>query len=201
MRTAADEAVAGASASVEKPNRRGLRMVYAIGAVSVAVAVFGTWENRFGAVEALERGDLSRVALAGERLSWIGRESHGIHQQLGLALAERGEWEEAQGHYERSLEIQSSVQAWYALAQIHVARGEFEAARAALEPGLELQPDHFLSLELLGRVWSELGEPARARAVLEKAAALRPGNHAIAAALVRARHEESKQSDPSQKPR
>ena len=197
LRTAGDNATAGVSASVEQAHGRGLRMVYAIGAVSLAVAVFGSWENHFGAVEALGRGDLSRVARASERLSWIGRESHGIHQQLGLRRAQQGQWEEARHHYERSLQIHPSVQAWYSLAQLHVARGELEAARAALEPGLELQPDHLLSLELLGRVWSELGDPTRARAVLEKAAALMPGNHAIAAALVRARHEESKQGDAS----
>ncbi len=196
LRSGGDQAGAGAIAPVGKSNRWGLALVYAIGTVSVAVAVFGKWENHFGVVEALERIDLSRVARASERLSWIGRESHGIHQQLGLRLAQQGQWEEAQRHYERSLQIQPSVQAWYTLAQLHAARGVFGTARDALESGLELKPDHVLSLELLARVWSELGEPARARAVLERVAVLKRGNHAIAAALVRARHEESKQSDP-----
>ena len=175
----------------ERVSGIGLRVVYAVGAACVAVGFFGLWENQFGVIAALERGDLSRVARANERLTWIGRESHAVHQQLGRKLAQRKQWQSALRHYERSLEIQPSVQAWFTLAELRVDTGDPEAAREAVESSLALGPDHLLSLTLLARVSSELGDPTRAREALERAVALVPGNHAIRASLVRARHQEA----------
>ena len=118
------------------------------------------------------------------------------HQQLGRELAARLEWDRARWHFERSLEIQPSVQAWYTLAKLHGDTDEPEAARQALHAALLLQPDHLQSLRLLARVSSDLGDPTRAREVLERAATLVPGDHSIRSALVRARFEESQQRGP-----
>ena len=178
----------------ERAGRIGLHAVYAVGAACGVVAFFGLWENQFGVVAALERGDLPRVARANERLTWIGRESHAVHQQLGRKLAQREEWRSALWHFERSLEIQPSVQAWYTLAELRADTGDPEAAREAVESALALGPDHLLSLTLLARVSSDLGDPTRAREALERAVALVPGNHSIRALLVRARHEEAQLS-------
>ena len=69
----------------------------------------------------------AEVARANERLTWIGRESHGVHQNLALNLAHRGQWEQARRHYERSLEIHPSIEAWYTLAHLHVNLGDVPA--------------------------------------------------------------------------
>jgi tetratricopeptide (TPR) repeat protein len=174
----------------EGVSRLGLSTVYAVGVLCAAIGFYGAWENQFGVVSALERGDLARAERANDRLAWIGRESHAVHQQLGRRLGERRQWERARWHLERSLEIQPSVEAWYVIADVYAETGNPAAAREALDAALALRPEHLPSLKLLARVSSDQGDPAGAREALERAAALVPGDHSIRAALVKARHAE-----------
>lgn len=168
----------------------GRRAVYVVGLLCCAVAFWGLVENRLQ-MRAIERGDLERAARSNERLAWIGRESHAVHQQLGMRYAKRKEWDLARRHLERSLAIHPSVEAWQTLGRVHSETGELRAARDALEAALALSPEHLASLRLLAEVSTDLGDPVRARELLEHAATLAPANHAIRSALVRARREES----------
>ena len=88
---------------------RGHRGGLAVRARPRCPSLCGRWENQFGVIAGLERGDLARVDCANQRLTWLGRDSHAVHQQLGRKLAQQGQWERARLHYERSLEIQPSV--------------------------------------------------------------------------------------------
>lgn len=200
LRSAGGGGAGPAPIAAEPAGRLGLRAVYAAGAVCVAVAVFGIWENQIDVVRALEHGDLARAARANERLAWIGRESHAVHQQLGLKLARQKHWEGARRHLERSLEIQPSVEAFYTLGKVDVGTGDLAGARDALESGLALRPKHLPSLGLLARVLLDLGDASEASEILERASELAPANQSIRAALVRARADESRDAAAASDP-
>lgn len=174
----------------------GRRVVYAVGAVCAGVAFAGLWENQFGVIAALERGDLSRVERATERLTWLGRESHAVHHELGRKYAAREDWERARSHFLRSLEIQPSPQGWYHLGLVRARTGDPTGARQALDRALALDPEHLASLALLAQVSREQGDLASEREALERATVLAPADHELSARLVRARHEASRREAP-----
>jgi tetratricopeptide (TPR) repeat protein len=169
--------------------RLGLReAIFAVGAVSLAVAVVGKWEMEFGVQRALAAGDLERVTKAAERLTWIGRESHAVHQHLGLRLGKLpGRYSEARRHFERSLAIHPSVAAWTELGALDMRAGNPGRAVDSFEAALALDAGDLRTLLRLGEAWVALGRPDRAIEPLERAAMLAPGNHMIQSRLSRAR--------------
>lgn len=178
-------------APLEAGARLGRRTVEGVGAACMALAVFGLWENQFGVIGGLQRGDLERVEQASAWLARIGRESHAVHHELGRKYAKAGNWARAQWHFGRSVEIQPSVAGFFHLAVARAKDGELEAAQQDLERALALDPEHLPSLRQMARVSRELGDHARELDALERAAAVAPSDRKVRAALVRARREAS----------
>jgi tetratricopeptide (TPR) repeat protein len=164
-------------APAPRPGRRfGRPLIWAAGAVCAGIFVLDTWERRVGYAEALARQDTGRMETAVQRLAWIGRDEPDLHYRLAVLLATQRRVAEAISHLERSIELGPTAPAWTGLAEMHEWRGEWREAAAAYDHALALAPDHVPALQGSGQLLLQLGQAAPARARLEKALALDPGN-------------------------
>jgi tetratricopeptide (TPR) repeat protein len=102
----------------------------------------------------------------------LDEESSFAHNNLGLALAERGDLMEAVGHFRRALEIDPvSVEAHNSLAIYLAAQGRSEEAIHHLRWALQIDPADANTRNALGNVLADRGEVEEAienfRKVLE----------------------------------
>lgn len=122
--------------------RFGPRLAWAACAAAVAMTLVHAWELEFGVRRPLERGDLARPNEAIDHLRWIGRESHAVHQNVGLPYARNGDFEAARYHLERSLALLPTVEAWTALGNLERLEGLYDAAVTALESAIALNASY-----------------------------------------------------------
>jgi tetratricopeptide (TPR) repeat protein len=151
-------------------------LIWVAGAACAAIFVLDTWERRVGYGEALAREDSDRMATAMQRLAWVGRDEADLHYSLAVVLAKQQRIGDAIDHLERSIEREPSAAAWTGLAEMHELRREWRDAAAAYDQALALAPDHVPALQRSGALLLQLGQPAPARARLEKALSLDPTN-------------------------
>ena len=94
---------------------------------------------------------------------------------LGVALANAGRWDEAAVHYARALRYKPDhALANYNLANILARRGDARRAALLYEAAIRAQPGSAEARYELGVVLQALGEPGRARLAYEEAVQLRP---------------------------
>jgi tetratricopeptide (TPR) repeat protein len=158
-------------------------LIWATGAACVVILAVERWERAFGYADALARRDSGRMETAAQRLGWIGLDDPDLHFRLGVLLATQRRLPEAISHFERSIDLRASATAWTALAEMHEERREWRDATAAYDHALALEPDHVPALQRSGMLLLRLGQTATARARLEQALALDPGNPATTGAL------------------
>ena len=178
------------------------RAVWAAAAIALCVDLFGIWEMEFGVRRPLERGDLVRAESANQALGWIGRESHAVEQNIAVQLARRletsgatpAQWAVVRRHFERSLAIQPSAEAWFGLGTVDRKLGDTQDALHCYERALALDPRHVPSLRLAGETWLDLGRADRAREPLERAHELAPEDPAVHQALLRLAQAEQRTS-------
>ena len=104
--------------------------------------------------------------------------------QLGGLLARSGRTSAAIEQYERALPLLPNLAALHNnLATACFASDRLPDAAAGYRRALALDPDYFNAWFNLGRVLARLGSHAEARAALERAQSLRPGDAAVAQAL------------------
>ena len=140
-------------------------------AVSFAL---GTIEYEYGVSRAGEALDLERMKLAAKRLPWIGRDDGGLHYNLGIAALRSGDLEAARRALERSIDLQESARGWIALGIVDQRGGHWQAALAAYQRALALEPENVPALARSAAVWTHLGERDRAREALAEAVELDP---------------------------
>jgi tetratricopeptide (TPR) repeat protein len=101
--------------------------------------------------------------------------SHQIHNNLGLALARRGQIDDAIAHYKKALEIKP----YYAEAHINLgnvlyARGQIDDAIAHYEKALEIKPYYAEAHINLGAAFAGRGQIDEAIAHYEKTLQINP---------------------------
>lgn len=72
------------------------------------------------------------------------------------------------------------------LAEVYIKAGMWQEAAAVLEDGLNVYPTFVTAMAALGRVYDQLGQPVKAKAILEEVVKQRPDNlraHRILAKL------------------
>lgn len=105
-----------------------------------------------------------------------------VNRRLGRAWYRLAAWDRAETHLRRALEAgDDALGTRWLLADCLARRGLYRDAAAIYAGVIERHPDHAPAWNNLGTMHLHLGEPARARAALERALALRP---AYPAALV-----------------
>jgi len=167
------------------PPRRGVvaPAIWVAGAACAAIFVLDTWERTYGYAEAWAQKDSARMQAAARRLAWVGRDEPELHYRLGALLAAEQRFAEATGQFERSIALEPSAHAWTALGEMQELRGELQEAAASYDAALAIAPDHVPALQRSGRLLLRLGQRAPARARLQQALALDPGNPLTAQAL------------------
>ncbi len=157
--------------------------VWASGALGAALMVLGTVEYEFGYLRAHARGDLTRLEAAERRLSWLGRGDPSLSAAVGILRAEHGDRAGALEALRRSVALLPRAAAWVDIGVVQERGGELAAALEADETALALEPDSVPALHYAGRAWAKDGQLERARALLERAALLAPGDAEVRRAL------------------
>ncbi len=164
-----------------------------LGSISLIVGLLDLWEREVGVNRA--GGDLNRILVAAERLSWIGRDVPALRSYAAAAVARGNQLDAAAVEYQRSLDLYPTTTAWVGLGQVYAGQTRWREAAEAFSAALEIDPDDGPALFHSGSAWMELSEPDRARQTLERARALFPEDKQIRIALERAIEAQSRASE------
>jgi len=89
-------------------------------------------------------------------------DNQGLHSRLGDALVHIKEFDRAQKHYLRSLDLAFDPFALIGLSKIYNHRGDFDEALACCQRVLDRQPGHYRTLEQMAEVYDASGDAAHA---------------------------------------
>lgn len=173
-------------AAIEPPKRPWLtRLVYAACLLSILVPAVNYYETSVGIPNARKP---ERIDTAFERLRLLGRESIGLHLYAGREYLKLGQPALALRHFERSLELHPTPDAHTSVGNAHRNLGDREAALAAYDAALGLDPDYIGALLSRARASAlDVQSPTReqierARSDIDRALRARP-DHPAALAL------------------
>jgi tetratricopeptide (TPR) repeat protein len=164
------------------------RLAWSLLGALLAVRLFWSWELLYVYPRALARQDYDAAVRAFDRLAWFGYDDASRRRDLGWALVPRAP-ESALAQFQRSITLHPSAKSWGSIANLHANRGDWAAALAAYEQGLAIAPADPDLLSSAGLAALQLGEPDRARGLLERAEQVRPSDAATQRRLERAKRE------------
>jgi tetratricopeptide (TPR) repeat protein len=99
------------------------------------------------------------------------------HNNLGKALLQKGQVDEAMGHFQKAVEIQPDyAEAQYFLGAAFVLKGQFDDAASCFQKVLKIQPDYALAAENLGSVLLQQGRVDQAITNFQRVVQLQPRN-------------------------
>jgi tetratricopeptide (TPR) repeat protein len=137
---------------------------------------------------ALRAGDLAEARASLERLRWFGLDRGSFHLAIAQNLLRIGAFDGARAEARAALAADpASFQAQLTLGVAHEALGEARDAALAFDAALVHEPARVPLLQRSARAWRNAGEPARAIARLERAAALAPSDDSLRRELDRLR--------------
>ena len=170
-----------------EPARWPRALLGVVGAASIAIAGFGFWYSEYGYHRALAAGDADRAERSLEKFAWIGRDGATKRNQVGRALAERGDYERARAQLERSLQVEETYSGHHWLGLVHEHLEDWDAAMAEYDRALELAPAASRTVERRAVVHIERGDAELAVRELEGLIEREPWNDEAREILVRAR--------------
>ena len=186
---AASPAPAPAPRETARPWLR--RLAWSTLAALLAIRVLWSWELLFVYPAAVAREDFGAAVRAFDRLAWFGYDDASRRRDLGWALYPH-EPDRALAQFERSIALHPSAKSWGSIANVHANRGDWAAALAAYQAGLAIAPSDPDLLSNAGFAALQLGDPERARKLLERAEEVRPRDETNQRRLERARRETAK---------
>ncbi len=154
--------------------RRLAPVVWATGALCLALLLFAEVETDIRLRRAHAAGEWSALRAGLERLRPLGRDSARWRVALAGGLERSGDPSGALREYERALTLQEQASTWQRIAVLQAGRGDWEKAADALERAVALQPDHENSHFELGRALLRLGRAAEAERAFARAVELNP---------------------------
>lgn len=114
---------------------------------------------------------LWRDTLARNPAAWIA------HNNLGLALAERGDFREARGHYEAAIALKPDYEeAFNNLGIVLAEEGDYAAAVEQYKKAIQFRPEFAIAYDNLGGALAELGRLDQAESAFRMAVRLNPGD-------------------------
>ena len=164
------------------------RLAWSVLGALLAIRLLWSWELLWVYPRAVAREDYAAAARAFDRLAWFGYDDASRRRELGWALVPRAP-ESALAQFQRSIALHPTAKSWGSIANLHANRGNWAEALAAYEAGLVIAPADPDLLSNAGLAALQLGEPERARELLERADQVRPRDAANQRRLERARRE------------
>ncbi len=154
------------------PIARGI--VVLVGTMAVVCWIVAAWEQEVGRRRAITQGDLHRMKTAAKRLDAIGRDGPRIYQAMAKILQNRGENAAALAYFQRSIASWPTVTAWQGIGKIHESGGKLDAAHAAYESALAIEPNHASALDDLAHVVAARGDIENAVKIQRRAVLAAP---------------------------
>lgn len=152
--------------------------------------------ERVAAVRELEKGDVAEATRSALEALALEPDDAMTWEILGGLLEHQGRPGDAAAAYERAVELDGHrFGPFFALAQIHRARGATEAAQKALTRARELEPTHPGAAALGGELAEERGDPGRALDLFLEAARASGGKRRATYLERAARLQESKDDE------
>jgi hypothetical protein len=164
------------------------RLAWSVLGGLLAVRLLWSWELLWVYPRAVAREDYAAAARSFDRLAWFGYDDASRRRELGWALFPSAP-ESALAQFQRSIALHPTAKSWGSIANLHANRGQWAEALAAYEAGLAIAPGDPDLLSSAGLAALQLGEPERARKLLERADQVRPRDAANQRRLERARRE------------
>lgn len=149
-------------------------LVYASGALAVAISISVPLESMFRLAPAQRARDTAAYGASLERLTWMGRDSAKRRTILGVLLAEEGNAEEALEQFERSVLLRPNVEAWLNIGALREKKGQLAPALAAYQRAAILDPEDATALFYTGHALIRLGDLERGRNLVGRAKGLAP---------------------------
>ena len=153
--------------------RPGLRKLALVACFLAFGLVGGVTGARQRVDAALARGDFDRARTIQDRLAWLRLDAAAQRYALAHALRDAQQLDAATPQFERALALSPDGDEWASLADVHVRRGDAEAAIHAFERGFETNGDP-RHLERASELLLLRGERERAFAQLERALSIEP---------------------------
>jgi serine/threonine protein kinase/tetratricopeptide (TPR) repeat protein len=117
-------------------------------------------------------GRYDEAIAAFTRMTELQPDSAASFQTLGTAYQAKGDTTHALEAYDRANAVKPSATAWNNIGILHHQESRFDAAVAAYEKSIALQPKEPTTYRNLGDTYTRLRNPERARAAYEKAVTL-----------------------------
>jgi tetratricopeptide (TPR) repeat protein len=149
-------------------------LVWATGAVCVAIMFGAKWEREFGVRQAFANHDLHRVRQAITRLERVGRNSTKLRVDLARALSRDGATAYAKLEYQVAIDLRPTAAAWLGLGMLEHGERNWEAAADAYQECVALDPRIETAWYNLGLTRMKLEQYEPARDAFAKAVALYP---------------------------
>ncbi len=129
------------------------RAVWAVCTASVAIALLGESLYHLAWLPAVKAADGPRAAAIERAMRWLGRDDPAFYDRRGAEAVGRDDLAGAARHYEESLALYPTPEAWLGLADVRARQGDSYAAIRSVEESL--------AIEESADAWAALGQLRR----------------------------------------
>ena len=167
-------------------NRWLRRVVWGTTVAGLLSTAFVFEQRQFAYRGARNRGDIAATDRILDRLAWFGRDDEDWRLALGATAERQRDFAMALSQYEKSLALRPSVEVLEKVGWVGMRTREWREAAKAYDKILAIDPNHADALLGGGIARLKLSESESARALLERAAKLRPDHETTRQALAEA---------------
>jgi len=153
--------------------------VLAFGLVAALATALQLVLGEYAVRRPLRAGELVQAERGTRWLGALGRDGADLHDEIARVALERRLLPLAEKELRVAVERGPTANTWRGLGRVAEERGDWRDAALDYERAVALDPKSVFALARGGYAWRRAGEPARGQELLERAAALDPGDRIL----------------------